>query len=74
MAVEALELGEEARFGEKAIDDADRIGRVERGPQRAARLFDGSQMTGRDIARRADERERFLLVFTWLPYLAARRP
>ena len=74
VAVEALELGEEARFGEKAIDHADRIGRVERGSERASRLFDGSEMTGRDIARRADERERFPGLHIGSLIYAARRP
>ncbi len=33
VAVEALELGEEIRFGEISVEDADRIRRIEGGDQ-----------------------------------------
>jgi hypothetical protein len=42
IAIEALEFREKARFREIAIDHSDRIGGVERGPQPASRLLDGS--------------------------------
>jgi hypothetical protein len=41
ITVEALELRKKARFGEKAVDHADGIGGVKRGPQRASSLLDG---------------------------------
>ena len=57
VAVEALEFREEARFGKVAVDDADTVGRIERGAQRAARLLDRSQVPRRDVAGRADQGE-----------------
>ena len=52
VAVEALELDEEADVGKVAVQDADRVGGVERGNQVAAGLLDGAQVARRDVARR----------------------
>lgn len=57
MAVEPLELGEEFRIGEMAVDDADRIVAVQRRHQPVAGVFDGFHMTRGNVAGRADQCE-----------------
>jgi hypothetical protein len=57
MAVEALELGEEAGFGEIAVDDADGIAGVHRRDQAVPGRLDGIHMPGCDIAGGADQGE-----------------
>ena len=56
-AVEALDLGEERGVGEVAIDDADRVVRIDRRDQRVAGLRDRLHVARRDEACRTDERE-----------------
>jgi hypothetical protein len=57
VAVEALELGEEARIREKAVEDSHRVAVVERRDEIVAGLLDRLHVARRDIACGADQRE-----------------
>ena len=57
MPVEALELGEEMRLREMAVDDPDGIVRVEGDLEIAAHGLDGLHMARRDIAGGTDQCE-----------------
>jgi len=55
MAVEALELGEEMRVRKMAVEDADRIIRIEGNDKIASGLLDGLHVTGSDVAGGSDK-------------------
>src|SRR5687767_12081004 len=57
MTVESLELGEEIRFREVPVDDADAVIRVERRDQLIVGVADGLHVPRRDVAGGADQGE-----------------
>jgi hypothetical protein len=61
MAVEAFEFGEIGGVGEIAVEDADRVRRIEGRQQVAAVVADRAQVARRDIAGGADESEALLV-------------
>ena len=57
MAVEALELGEEADVEREAIEDADGVVRIDRRDEPVAGVLDGLQVPRRNVAGDAGDRE-----------------
>jgi hypothetical protein len=58
MAIEALELDEETRIGEVAVDDADRLVGIERDGKMAANLLDRFEMARSDLIITCDPDQR----------------
>jgi hypothetical protein len=59
-AVEALDLGEEARVAEVRVQDADRVVRITRGQQLTASVGNGLEMPGCDEPTDPDDGELLL--------------
>ena len=57
VAVKALDFREEARLREVAVEDPHRVVRVDRRDQLVARVSDGLEVLGGDVAGRTEERE-----------------